>query len=287
MPKHRTGLHKEISVIFDGVPIPKKSDAQQSSGAPTPHCANHAPSKPPAPDQPTSPAPESQQPTQPPPEVTPPKQSEAAPPEQPETATPEQPEAAPPKSPEVTPPKLEAALLKPPEVDVTIKAAKQAPWQQAWQQIKDKLLTPKPGVSATKQKVVLISVPVLFILLIFMLTLVLSTPSGKTGELHSFKPTKVVAGSEHEIDWQIPEPYPTRLRDPTQFGSVSIAQSQTDTSGKLIVKAIVYSKDNPCAMISGQILYVGDKISGATIIKINKRSVEFEMNGRKWTQKVQ
>jgi len=26
---------------------------------------------------------------------------------------------------------------------------------------------------------------------------------------------------------------------------------------------------------------------GATIVKINKNSVEFEMNGKKWTQKVQ
>jgi len=317
MPKYRAGLHKEVSVIFDGVPIPRKNGTQQPSGAPTPDHTDHVPPEPPAPDQLTSPMPKPQEPTQPPPEAAPPKQPEVAPPKQPEAAPPKQPEAtlpkqppdaAPPKQPEVAPPKPpeaappkkpEDALLKPPEADAIPKIAKQAHWQQVWQQvgqqvwqqvwqqIENKLFTPKPGVSATKQKVMVISVPVLLMMLIFVLIQSLSTSPQKTNGPWSFEPTNVAAGLNIEIDWQIPQPYPTTLRAPTQFGRVSTAQGEPVKSDKLIVKGIVYSKDAACAMIDGQILYEGDQVSGATIVKINKRSVEFEMNGKRWAQKVQ
>jgi hypothetical protein len=53
------------------------------------------------------------------------------------------------------------------------------------------------------------------------------------------------------------------------------------------VKGIVHSPDNSCAVIGDQIVHEGDKILDAVVIKINKNSVEFEANGKKWTQKVQ
>jgi hypothetical protein len=54
-----------------------------------------------------------------------------------------------------------------------------------------------------------------------------------------------------------------------------------------IVKGILYSADNPAAIIGTQIVHAGDKISGATVVKINKGSVEFEMDGKKWEQNVE
>jgi hypothetical protein len=68
-----------------------------------------------------------------------------------------------------------------------------------------------------------------------------------------------------------------------QFGS---ATTGTET-GRLIVKGIVYSEDNPSAVIGSQIVHKGDKISGIAIVEINENSVEFEANGKKWTQQVQ
>jgi hypothetical protein len=70
-----------------------------------------------------------------------------------------------------------------------------------------------------------------------------------------------------------------------QFGSVTVGQAEA--GGLIAVKGIVYSKDNPSAVIGSQIVHEGDKVSGATIVKINEKSVDFEMNGKKWTQKVQ
>lgn len=85
-----------------------------------------------------------------------------------------------------------------------------------------------------------------------------------------------------KTDGQIPASSLTVLRNPMQFGSA--AQEET---GKLIVKGILYCKDNPCVVIGTKIVREGDEILGATIVKINKDSVEFEMNGRRWTEKVQ
>jgi hypothetical protein len=180
------------------------------------------------------------------------------------------------------PPK--AAPAKQPKAVTTTKAAKQIPWQQTLEQIKNKLFTPKPGVSPARQKAMVVLVPVLFLAMIFAFSRVLSVPSPKTTGAQSFGPSKAVAASNDEIDWQIPEPYPTTLRDPMQFGSVTTTQ---DGTGKLIVKGIVYSKNNPSAVIGNQIVHEGEKVLGATIVKINKDGVEFEMNGKRWTQKVQ
>jgi len=187
-----------------------------------------------------------------------------------------------PQPPAQPPPK--AAPAKQPKAVTTTKAAKQLPWQQTLEQIKNKLFTPKPGVSPARQKAMVVLVPVLFLAMIFAFSRVLSVPSPKTTGAQSFGPSNAVAASNDEIDWQIPEPYPTTLRDPMQLGSVTTTQ---DGTGNLIVKGIVYSKNNPSAVIGNQIVHEGEKVLGATIVKINKDGVEFEMNGKRWTQKVQ
>jgi len=267
MGKSKTGLHKQVSTIFDGVPIPKDDGLWQPSGPPAPQRPNYegrpkadkerleptVSQKPSAPSHltPTMPKPQKQQPLEAPPEPAPPKQ---------------------------------------PEADTVIKTPKQIPWQQTWEKIETKVLeivskvsATKTGANATKQKTMAVLVPVLFIILIFVFTRALSTPGPKTTQAQSLGP-KNTATASNQIDWQIPEPYPATLRDPMQFGSVTTAQS--GASG-LIVKGIVYSKDNPAAVIGSQILHEGDKVLGVTIVKINEKSVDFEMNGKRWTQKVQ
>ena len=245
MPKQRrVGLQKKVSSIFTGVPIPKDDGIQQSSGAPAPGRPNYTP---PSHLAGTTEKPQPQQPVS----------GQAGPPK-----------AAPPKQPKAV---------------TTTKAAKQIPWQQTLEKIKARLFTPKPGVSPARQKTMVILVPVLFLIMIFAFTRVLSGPSPKTTGAQSFAPSKAVAASNDEIDWQIPEPYPTTLRDPMQFGSVTTTQGGT---GRLAVKGIVYSQNNPSAVIGNQIVHEGETVLGATVVKINKDSVELEMNGKRWTQKV-
>jgi len=251
MPKHKRGLHKEISSIFGGVPIPKDNGGGQVSSATTEEeGANYGP-----PSHLAGTTTETQQPA----EKSPPK------------AVPtEERKAAPEKK--VT------------EKPVAIKTARQAALEQTVQRIKDKLFAPKPGVSSTRQKAMVILVPVLFIGMVLAFVKVLGSGPGETTEPKIIKPSKAIAAATDTIVWQIPPPYPTTLRDPMRLRSVATtAQSET---GKIIVKGIVYSEDNPSAIIGTEIVYEGDKVSGATVVKINKDSVEFEMNGKRWTQKV-
>jgi hypothetical protein len=151
------------------------------------------------------------------------------------------------------------------------------------EQIKNKLFATKPGVNATRQRVMVILAPVLFIALIFVFIRVFSTPSQKITGSGTSGPVKAAACPDSKVDWQVPNPYPTTLRDPMQFG---LATSQTGTGG-LIVKGIVYSEDNPSAVIGDQIVHQGDKILDVTITKINENNVEFEANSKKWMQNVQ
>ena len=189
-----------------------------------------------------------------------------------------------PKPKEPLPPPPKAAPAKRTKADAAVKIAKRIPWQHTLAKIKSKLFAHKPGVSSSRQKKIVILVPALSIVLIFVLFKVLTTPSRGTNRSQEFGPTNTAAASDNLIDWQIPAPYPTTLRDPMQFGSVTIAQAET---GKLIVRGIVYSEDNPSAVINDQIVHQGDKILDTIVVKINISSVEFEINGKKWTQKVQ
>jgi type II secretory pathway component PulC len=154
------------------------------------------------------------------------------------------------------------------------------------EQIKSKLLATKPGVSATKQKVAVIAVPVLFIVLIFVFVRAFSSPSRKITGAGTPRLVKAVATADTKVEWKVPEPYPTTLRDPMQFGPATTQTGQAGGTG-LVVKGIVYSKNNPCAIIGDQMVHEGDEVLGVVIVKINEDSVEFGVNGKRWTQRVQ
>ena len=64
-------------------------------------------------------------------------------------------------------------------------------------------------------------------------------------------------------------------------------QIETRKTIEVIVKSILYSEDNPSAVIGGRIVHEGETIRGVSVIKISRDNVEFEMNGKRWTQKVQ
>ncbi len=276
MAKRKTGLHKEISSIFGGVSIPQNNnDAQQQLQTLPPEEASCAPSEPEVPNPQIPVEPEHQQVA-----VEPEHQQVPVEPEHQQVA----------QSPAKPP--AEAAPVRQSKADVTIKTARRTPWRQtlqrikdkSLQQIKDKFLAPKRGASTTRQKAMMVLVPVLFIIMIFVFTQVLSMPSHKVTESASFGPSKTTAGFTGEIDWQIPERYPTTLRDPMQFAPGNVAQYGT---GELIVKGIVSSGDSSSAIIDNQIVREGEEILGATVVKINKDSVEFEKKGKSWKQRVQ
>lgn len=262
MAKGKAGLHKKVSSIFDGV-LRGSDDAVPSPPyAPAPKRPEDEPRferkeerlEPPAQSYMTSTALEPQEPTKP--------SLETAPPEPPKTTQPEQPKAA-----------------------AIIKIAKQIPWRESWHKIESKFFAPKPGVDVKRQKVMAVLIPVLFVILISAFSWALRTPSRAKATGSIPKPSKAIAASNNEIDWQIPALYPATLRDPMRFGSVTVTATQAET-GRLIIKGIVHSGDKSSAIIDNQIVREGEEILGATVVKINKDSVEFKKNGKSWKQRV-
>ena len=53
------------------------------------------------------------------------------------------------------------------------------------------------------------------------------------------------------------------------------------------VMGIVYAEGNPSAVITSKVVHEGDTIDGVKVIKIHNDKVEFEKNGKKWTQRLQ
>jgi hypothetical protein len=250
MAKYKAGLHKRISAIFGGVPFPKNDNTRQTPSAfkkENPDSAS--PKSPTIKEQPSS------------------------------SSSPQQ----------TTQPSQKVSSSKQPVVTGTaVKNFGQAFWAQCWKQIKNKLFTPKTGIDANRHKAMVILAPVLFVIFIFVIVRVLNQPSPATANTHDSGAANVgnsvAAASEGKVNWQIPEPYPTTLRDPMQ---ASLSAGGQGRSGTLVVKGIVYSEDRPSAIVDDQIIHQGDKILGVTVVKINKNNIEFEMNGKKWTQEVQ
>jgi hypothetical protein len=92
-------------------------------------------------------------------------------------------------------------------------------------------------------------------------------------------------------DWKSPQPLPADLRDATSTVSKQTASSpdsaEVSVSGDLVVKGIVFSRNKPSAIINNQILTEGETFNGVTIVKITKEAVEFKANDKQWTQQVQ
>jgi len=177
------------------------------------------------------------------------------------------------------------------------------PSQGLVQQIKDKLFTPKPGASPAKQKALVIMVPILLVVMVFLLRQFISKAPDKTnGAPKDNAPVEVAnTGSGIEIDWQVPEPLPAITRDPIKLPGQDESQNagQDENPGEgpnvtvvetnpvaIKVKDIVYSADKPSAFIGSKIAYVGDKVDGVTIVRIERDRVEFEKNGKRWVQKM-
>ena len=91
-------------------------------------------------------------------------------------------------------------------------------------------------------------------------------------------------------EWKRPDPLPQDLRNATAPAVTHSGTEQAEPTSEaqtLIVKGIVFSKNKPSAIINNQILSEGQTFDGVKIIKITKETVEFEANEKRWTQFVQ
>ena len=160
-----------------------------------------------------------------------------------------------------------------------------------WQKIKGKLFREEPGVNNTKQKIMIVLIPILFIIMIFMFRQVLSkAPQETKGSTNDDLPVTKAVCSGSEIDWRIPEPIPAQIRDPIKPGVRTVTpdtgQTDSNNAGTLSVRGILYSSDKPSAVIGNKIVHLNDKVDNATIVQIDREFVVFEKDGKRWTKKV-
>lgn len=57
-------------------------------------------------------------------------------------------------------------------------------------------------------------------------------------------------------------------------------------SEQITVKGILYSRDNPIAIIGKRIVHVGDVVLEARVVRITKDRVVFEESGQRWGSRV-
>ena len=294
LEKNKAGLQKKVSSVFKGVPVPQNNKTQQQpSGDPVPEqIPNVAPKPAPADKQISKSYLISRL-----------SQAEDSPndAEQSQSAKAFQKPAS---VNQVTQSSIAYKLPQPKEsLKQTAPLPEETPFIEEsndglWQQVKDKLFTPKQGVSPARQKAIVIMGPILAIIMIFAFRQVLSkAPRKIKGTEVDDTPVVSNADTGNEIDWVIPDRIKIVTRDPIRLPDESSTQNpnqsteqngatNTENQGLIMIKDIVYSHDKPSAVVGSQIVYVGDKINGATVVRIDRDSVEFEKDGEKWEQNV-
>jgi len=294
LEKNKAGLQKKVSSVFKGVPVPQNNKTQQQPSGET------VPEK--KPDVTPKPAPADKQISK---NCLISRLSQAE--DSPNDAEKSQSAKAFQKPASVNQVTQSSIANKLPQPKESLKQTAPLPEETPliiesndglWQQVKDKLFTPKQGVSPARQKAMVIMVPILAIIMIFAFRQVLSKAPRKTkGTEVDDTPVVSNADTGNEIDWVIPEPIKIVTRDPirlpdgsnTQNPNQSTGQNgatNTENQGLIMIKDIVYSHDKPSAVVGSQIVYVGDKINGATVVRIDRDSVEFEKDGERWEQNV-
>ena len=68
--------------------------------------------------------------------------------------------------------------------------------------------------------------------------------------------------------------------------STSSKRSRDSSANKGFVSGIAYNENRALAFVNDKMIFEGDLIDGITVFKIHEDAVEFEKNGKRWTQKV-
>ena len=247
--KRRSGLHKEISSIFDGVPLPKSNDATGSveDNRPADNTAGHLPPTP------------------------------AASPQPPQTWSKESGKDNQP---------VRTSYQKPMPQNKTRSLGKSGKISEVLlQQLRDRVLTPPEGVSQSRHTATLVLIPVLLLVVVFVFGRLLLQSGVKGSKSDGNGSFSTAIAPKTEIQWEKPSSYPADLRDPMKEFSYSASPNATG-AGDIVVRGIVWSEDSPAAVIGTEIIYRGQTVKGAKILNITKDSVEFERDGEAWTQKV-
>ena len=145
--------------------------------------------------------------------------------------------------------------------------------------------------NSLRQKGMLLLVPVLAVTLWLLVRQPPQTVQARAAETVDETMTVSHETEDARIDWELPPLYRIADRDPMQLATPSLADEEsaaprTRTQANLTLRGILYSDDRPVAMVGTTLVHAGQQIAGVTVIEIARDSVEFEMDGQRWTQRV-
>lgn len=280
----KSGLHKQISSIFDGVPVPQNNDVLEDADSSSEQVQSVA-------QEPTEPqgSTEAQGPTEP--------QGQPDPVSVPE---PEQTQARSSLVKRMSADPSECASAPAIQIDRPMPLAKSSVMSAKTgpsliSQVKKAVFGSHKGSLDARQKKMAALVGVLC--LVFGAVMFISLGGvGQTKAMAADDASGSQTIQSHGTkktaqDWTNPQPLPAEMRDATspvfrQTGSTE-GSTGASASGGLVVKGIVFSKNKPSAIINNEIMSEGESFNGVTIVKISKEGVEFEANEKRWTQQVQ
>lgn len=258
MTRYKAGLHKEISSIFDGVPLQNHSLNDNEGGSQTPpYLQNQNPRHIQQETTSGSHEPGSKEPFQ----------------------------------------KLyKDTAEKKSKIVAEIENGLKGRWLQFYHYLKKKLLPSGLAVNARRQIASLLLIPILSIILIFALVGLFGTKSGVKRPVPKGAEATDAGTNSQKIDWQLPGPYTAQLRDPMKIGPSASRRASgsyvpgsdewLDNQGQIMLRGIVYNEESAAAVIGMQVVKKGDRIGDITVVKINKNSVDLEKNGQRKTLKV-
>lgn len=259
--RRKAGLHKRVSSIFEDLHVSGRNDGN-----------------PPQPDQP---------------EVTPQQPSPTK-----EVNKPEQP-STPPQQP--SPTKEAVKPVEPSKEHQTENQHKKTETQTPKPPVQKEVIKPKSSSvrhihESSKQKkyrinhrIVAASIVALCIISVGVAVSTFGMDIFKGVIVRGNQPQDSMMASEEiltKIDWTLPDELPHDMRDIMSI-TRSAAVVYEEEKNAIIVRGILFSKDDPSAIIGLEIVHVGDEIMGAKIAKITRKAVEFEKDGEIWEQAVE
>lgn len=179
-------------------------------------------------------------------------------------------------------PKAPAAATEPRDETATAKTMTPTP-------VAAKTVAAKPKKKMDgRQKRALILAAVLLPVFVGVLWLSLSAPEPAGGAPSAAaQPTAAAKTPMVSVQWNKPQPWPESMRDPMQIARTTVTVGVESANAELVVRGIVLGQGRSSAIIGEQIVFEGETVRGTTVRKIDKDAVEFERDGKTWTQQVQ
>ena len=161
-------------------------------------------------------------------------------------------------------------------------------------QLQDKSRNSKRVLGKKGRKALVLSAPVLIIIIILIYKYCFRAAPQQTEasvNVNGTPPSISTSDAKVDVDWQVPEPLPARMMDLMTDPEEKAGQNEQPkepAKGKTAIdlRAILFSANRPSAVIGGRIMHVGDKLGDVTITNITEDSVEFGKDGKTWVQKL-